>query len=441
MKPNERPVLREFNKSPLIKYPTKENISTTPQKISLIIQVQLGGIEFPSEKGFLIIKRQFLLEKGIVFERTQRLVRCIIDCKSVDCDATSTRHALDLARSLSAEYWENSNLQLRQVPQIGPAASRKLVSQNINSVEELANLDTASIERIMNRNPPFGNKILESLLGFPCLNILTDITGKATLKSGENPKVMVKAKLGFTNFKTPVWNGKKPSLTFTAATSNGILVHFWRGNIQKLDKMHEVKFTVELSSPDDEIMCYVACDEIVGTSRSSLLKPDIPASAFPVKQQNKYIEPQTQVAARDEGFNMTDEFGDDDFEDNELLEVVKHVDAHGSEYGSDEFADIDDLIETQEDVASKKEMSAVAVEPVQMENGKWTCNHQCRGGQTLKNGLLCKHKCCHKGIDKPRKHRRRVRIINLQPPGSLLIGLQTFTAQEDWQTSTTKVGS
>jgi ATP-dependent DNA helicase HFM1/MER3 len=143
MKPNERVALREFNKSSFIKYPIKENISTTPQKIFLMVQVQLGGVDLPSNKDFLAIRRQFLVEKKVIFERIQRLIRCVIDCKSVDCDAISTRHALDLARSLAAEFWEYSNLQLRQIPQIGPAITRKLVANKVNSVESLANLDTA----------------------------------------------------------------------------------------------------------------------------------------------------------------------------------------------------------------------------------------------------------------------------------------------------------
>jgi ATP-dependent DNA helicase HFM1/MER3 len=409
MKPNERPVLREFNKSPLIKYPIKENISTTSQKISLIIQVQLGGVELPSDKEFLIIKRQFMVDKGVIFERIQRLVRCIIDCKSVDCDGIATRHALDLARSLSAGYWENSNLQLRQIPQIGPAASRKLVAHNVHSVEEMADLDTGNLERIMSRNPPFGRKMLDSLAGFPHLTIAAEVAGRAASKAGENPKVMVKARLGFANAKSPLWNGKRPSLTFMAETSGGALVHFWRGNIQKLEKGHEVKFLVELSSPDDEIKCYVACDEIVGTFRSSLLKPDIPVSEF-VKDLSKQSKRQGGFAGRRESSGTVDEFGGDEFEDDELLEAVRRVDALPSEHGSDDFADVDDLIETHD---SKRERSEDDAEPVLMENGKWACNHQCGGGQALKNGQSCKHRCCHEGLDKPRKPKRKVCPIDL----------------------------
>jgi ATP-dependent DNA helicase HFM1/MER3 len=215
---------------------------------------------------------------------------------------------------------------------------------------------------------------------------------------------MVKTKLGYTNAKTPVWNGKRPSLTLMAETSEGTLVHFWRGNIQKLDKGWEVKFTVELSDPDDHIKCYVACDEIVGTSRSSVIKPDIPASEFPVKNLKEPFSENTKFTPQYGKSDAADEFGGDDYDDEEILELAKSAEATVSEYGSDDFVDIDDLIGTDAAASAEneEEESEDAAEPVQMGNGKWACNHHCRG-QPLKNGQPCKHRCCREGLDKPRK--------------------------------------
>jgi ATP-dependent DNA helicase HFM1/MER3 len=236
MRPAERPFLREFNKSPFIKFPIKDNVSSTAHKISLMIQIQLGGIEHPAEKEFTMIRRQFNTEKSIIFDRIQRLIRCVVDCKADDRDAVAARHALDLARSLSAEFWENSNLQLRQISGIGPAAVRKLVSNDVNSIEKLAGKDTASIERILTKNPPYGRKLLDSLSGFPRLSLISEITGKAPNRQGQNPKVNVRAIIKYLNFKIPVWMGKKPSLTLMAETTDGFLIHFWRGNIIKLER-------------------------------------------------------------------------------------------------------------------------------------------------------------------------------------------------------------
>ncbi|KAG0648723.1 hfm1 [Hyphodiscus hymeniophilus] len=416
IKPNERSSLREFNKSPFIKFPIKENISTTAHKISLMIQVQLGGIDMPNEKDFLLIRRQYQMEKNIIFERIQRLIRCIVDCKAYQCDAVATRHALDLARSLSAQFWENSNLQLRQVPQVGPVAHRKLVSSDINSVEKLVNQDTATIERIMGKNPPFGHKTRELLTGFPLLRLASEIIGKPIIKSGQKPKVNVKVQLGFINVKIPVWNSRRPSLTFIAETSQGKLVHFWRGNISKLDKNFDLKFCVELDTPDDMIKCHIACDEIVGTLRYCRLNPDVSASAFPPRKLEE-LTTGTKVKSVE-----VDEFGTNDIDDDELVAAVQKVEVLESESDSDGFADIDDFPDAPAGADSKK----VQTEPsdsVQMDNGKWTCKHTCRGGKLLKNGHPCKHKCCKEGLDKrpgPRqaKTKSSISTSELLPPNT-----------------------
>jgi ATP-dependent DNA helicase HFM1/MER3 len=399
MKPNQRPCLREINKSPFMKFPIKDTIATTTHKICLLVQMQLGGIEHPTEKEFASMKRQFITEKSIISERISRLVRCVIDCKVVDCDAISTRYALDLARSVSAGYWENSNLQLRQIPNVGPVLARKFISNNINSIEKLSDLDTATIERYAGKNPPFGKKIQHDLLGFPRLTCAAELVGKHTKKSGKKPKVSVKVRLGYSNLKTPVWDGKKPSLTFLAETSDGVLVHFWRGGMHQLDKGYDIKFTAEISGVDDDITCRIACDTIIGTQYMRVLKHNIPACDFPLipKQVVNNVKPSRKVSS--------DEFGSGDINDEELLDAASKVEKLADEDG---FYDVEDRLDTKSTTTANKRQSAVEQPALQMANGKYACNHVCRDGQPLKNGLPCKHRCCKEGLDKPRKSKARV---------------------------------
>jgi len=373
----------------------------------LMVQIQLGGVDLPDKE---FAWKQYETDRSLIFDRIQRLIRCIIDCKSADCDAIATRHALDFARSLSAGSWENSNLQLRQIPGLGPAANRKLVSANINSIEKLASLDSANIERIMTRNPPFGKNMLDSLKGFPRLTLSAEILGNAHSKAGENPKIKVRALLAFSNKKIPIWDKKRPSLTFMAETSDGTLVHFWRGNIQRLEKGTDIKFTAMLCQPGDSITCYVACDEIVGTFRSFRLTSDVPASAFLPPQPSSKLHPKPAVAQAD---SEVDEFGTGGLEDYELLAAVQDAETPPSECGSDDFADIDELEEALNEERDEKKKTVEVLESVQMENGRWTCNHTCRDGQPLKNGQQCKHRCCKEGIDKPRRVRKRDKVNSL----------------------------
>lgn len=409
MKPTQRPCLRKINESPFMKYPIKETISTTTHKIYLLIQMQLGGIDHPTEKELVGMKRQFVTEKAIILERLSRLMRCVIDCKAVDSDAVSTRHALDLARSLSAGYWENSNLQLRQIQNVGPVLARKLINNNVNSIEKLSSLDTATIERYSGKNPPFGKKVQQDLLGFPRLTCAAEFVGSHTKKSGKKPKVSVKVRLGYSNLKTPVWNGKKPSLTFLAETSDGNLVHVWRGGMHQLDQGLEIKFTVELSDVDDDITCRVACDDIIGTQHVRVLQHSIPANDFP--PISKKIVSQIKPIQKP----SSDEFGSDDINDDELLSAASKAEKFVDEDG---FQDMDeDIKPTFTAAVSKKPSTAVVLPVLLMANGKYACNHACRNNQPLKSGLSCKHPCCKEGKEKPTKPKPQV------SPGTIVISV------------------
>ncbi|KAG9245580.1 Sec63 Brl domain-containing protein [Calycina marina] len=409
LKANEKKVLAEINKSPFIKFPIKGSITTTPQKISLIIQAQLGGVDFPDIKNASNIKKQFATEKCVVFERVQRLVRCVADCHAYDRDAISTRHALGLARSIAAEYWESSNLQLRQITSIGPQTNRKLDSKGISSVEKFASLDTAAIERLMGRNPPYGRKMLDIVVGFPLLTITAEVQGILKLSSGQNPKVKLKVCLGYSNNKIPVWNKKRPSLTLMAETSDGTLVYYWRGNISKLEKGLDIRFIVELCGPGDEVTFQIACDEIVGTVQSCKVKPDVPESAFP-SPKSVQRSPKSAEATGATHQKEADEFGGEDFSEKELIEAVKDADAT-TDYGSDTFVDLDEIKIAPSSTESKKPPTAETLDSYQMANGRWSCNHACQGGNLRKNGQVCKHKCCAEGLDKPRKLKKRVFIV------------------------------
>ncbi|OBT87082.1 hypothetical protein VE02_05017 [Pseudogymnoascus sp. 03VT05] len=411
MKPTERAAFREFNKSPFIKYPIKENVSTTAHKISLIVQVQLGGVDPPNDKEFN--RRQYQTDKTLVFERIHRLVRCVVDCKAVDCDALATQNALELSRSISAEFWEHLPLQLRQVPSIGPAAVKKMVTAGINSVAKLIATDSATIERILTRNPPFGHKLLDTLKAFPRLTLTAEIMGRI-VKAGQLPKVKIRARLGLRNQKASFWRRRQISLTFVAGVSNGNLAHFWRGNIKNLEKGFEVHFSTELSNSSDAISCFLACDEIIGTVQSVILAPNIPDSLFPVVQPTQKVVPKVILSTDDSGGDSDADFEwDDNIADQDLLAAVKNAEesaGHTAEDNvvADQFIDIDDIA-NQQTAAPEENDNAERPEPVQMANGKWMCNHICGGGNALKNGKTCKHKCCHEGLDKPRKLQKKTK--------------------------------
>ncbi|OTB09336.1 hypothetical protein M426DRAFT_256446, partial [Hypoxylon sp. CI-4A] len=399
-KNDERAVFREMNKSPFISHQIKEPVTQTWHKVFLMVQICLGGVEWPNEKGAGFLRQRMATEKNVIFDRLNRLVRCFVDCRAFDSDGSCTNAGLELARALAANSWEDKPSQLSQVPGIGPVMVRKWVSHGVSTVLDLANRDFTEIERVASRNPPYGMHLLKSLENFPRLVMKVDLdkpTGRQS-RGEDGVKVTLRVKLHYTNTKTaPAWRGRVPAVTFIVLTTDGNLAYFWRGNLRNIDKSIGInlKFPVALSGANEKISCQFSCEEIVGTRVTKVLEPKIPQAAF--KDLKKRQAPATNP--------LDDEIDYDDLLDEDMLdaslsaispeEEVEPLDFPGSsDTAEEEFPLIDNLL------SQDKEPSAS--EPMKMDNGKWMCNHRCRNGNLTTSGKPCTHKCCHEGLDKPR---------------------------------------
>lgn len=174
----EKKLFKEINNAHGIKYPIKVDIALPAHKRSLIIQTELGGVDFPADEQYAKHRKQFQQDKAVIFSQINRLIRCVIDCQIYLEDAVTTRHALELARSFGARVWDNSPYQMKQIAQIGPVAIRKLALGGINSIEALEAAEPHRIEMLTSKNPPFGNKILASLKDFPKLRVSLKMMSK-----------------------------------------------------------------------------------------------------------------------------------------------------------------------------------------------------------------------------------------------------------------------
>lgn len=67
---------------------------------------------------------------------------------------------------------------MKQIPQIGGVAVRKLAVAGINSIEVLEATEAHRLELLLNKQNPFGMKILASLKDFPKLRVSVKMMGK-----------------------------------------------------------------------------------------------------------------------------------------------------------------------------------------------------------------------------------------------------------------------
>jgi hypothetical protein len=411
---------KEINKTSGIKFPIKVDVALPAHKISLSIQAELGGVEFPSAEPFKKLQMQFQLDKNLIIQHINRLIRCIIDCNLEKGDSVAVRHALELARSFGAKVWDTSPLQMKQLGQVGLVAVRKLASAGINSLEMLETTEASRIDAIMSRNPPYGKNILTKLKDFPKTRVNLKMMGKET-KPGKPVTIKFKAEIGFLNENVPtLFNQNAVFVCFLAETSDGRLIEFRRMAARTLENGQQMLLSADLYHPSQYIACHVSCDDIAGTSRYAELKPNLPALSFPQLRQtseNSNENESRDVSNRRIGgpIRSSSQFEDDDIDDSDLLAAAQEA----------EFTPID-VYENQaspdhSNHPSKKDKSnaprskvqttsqAEPREPVQLENGKWACSHSC------KDKTKCKHLCCREGLDKPPKTRKALKLNEEKP--------------------------
>lgn len=402
-----------------IKFPIKVDIALSAHKVSLLLQAELGGLDFPVDDTFNKHKSQFQQDRTMVMLQLNRLIRCIVDCQITRQDSISARHALELARSFAARVWDNSPLQLKQLEQIGNVAVRKLANAGINTIETLETTEARRLETVIGKTPPFGMKLLTRVAQVPRLRVSVEMVGRE-MKPHQYVRIRLRAEVAFLNEKTPIYFRKKPVFVcFLAETSDGQLVEFRRFAASKLDKGQQICFSSELTKHTQYVLVHVMCDEIAGTCRSAELHPNIPKSLFATVSKKRIEEKaaprlpkQATVESNGSHKRKKSEDFDDGVADEDLL-AAELVD----------FVDVDDLDREAEALAkgdisgakSNKRLKPLANanvgEPRRLANGNYACSHKC------KDKSRCKHLCCQNGTDKPPKPSKKAPVEkdSLQP--------------------------
>ncbi|KAL8971707.1 MAG: hypothetical protein Q9197_003139 [Variospora fuerteventurae] len=427
----EKKLLKDINGANGIKYPIKVDIALPQHKRSLVIQSELGDVEFPADEQFGKFHRQYQQDKTIIFNHIHRLIRCVIDCQIHIQDGVTVRHALELARSFAARVWDNSPYQLKQIPNIGSAAVRRLANGGITSIESLEASEPQKIEMLMSKHPPFGSKILASLKAFPKLRVTVKMMGK-DVKRGQPVKIRIKAELGFLNEKVPTFFHRKAvHVCFLAERSDGQLIDFRRVSAAKLKNGQDILTSAELLQHTQFITCYVMCDEIAGTMRYAELKPDLPASIFQtLPLSEKRYQKHSQIVPVSKATSATspstvhgdERLYDDGVADEDIFEAENFQ-------GSGDTRDAPKKAQRNPGIGGEGSFDHQEWAPVQLENGKWACNHKCKD----KKG--CKHLCCHEGIEKPPKAPKTASTAAHMPKeADSRMGTQSASKQNSAQT-------
>ncbi|XP_054240257.1 probable ATP-dependent DNA helicase HFM1 [Indicator indicator] len=163
LRTNEKKILNTLNKDKdkiSIRFPMEGKIKTREMKINCLIQAQLGCIPV---QDFTLTQ-----DTGRIFRNGLRVTRWLSDylasCKN---NFSALLNSLILAKCFRCRLWENSLHVSKQLEKIGVSLSNAMVNAGLTSFKKIEDTNAREIELILNRHPPFGNQIKESVLHLP----------------------------------------------------------------------------------------------------------------------------------------------------------------------------------------------------------------------------------------------------------------------------------
>ncbi|KAM6262634.1 putative ATP-dependent DNA helicase HFM1 [Porphyrio hochstetteri] len=163
LRTNEKKILNTLNKDKdkiTIRFPMEGKIKTREMKINCLIQAQLGCIPI---QDFTLTQ-----DTGRIFRNGLRVTRWLSDflasCKN---NFSALLNSLILAKCFRCKLWENSLHVSKQLEKIGVSLSNAMVNAGLTSFKKIEDTNPRELELILNRHPPFGNQLKESVLHLP----------------------------------------------------------------------------------------------------------------------------------------------------------------------------------------------------------------------------------------------------------------------------------
>ena len=170
-KMEERKILNQLNKDTLngIKYKLKGSIDTNIKKSYILIQSEISGIILENWE----LRRQ----QNEISQISQRILKCIRGFYKKNDNCKGYIISLILQKCLLNQMWSESELIMKQLPKIGEKLAKCFVKANYKNFGKLIELNNPRlIENICNKNPPFGNILLDEIKSIPKINFKYDIS-------------------------------------------------------------------------------------------------------------------------------------------------------------------------------------------------------------------------------------------------------------------------
>ncbi|XP_038574292.1 probable ATP-dependent DNA helicase HFM1 isoform X1 [Micropterus salmoides] len=161
---NEKRLLNTLNRDKnriTIRFPIEGKIKNSEMKVNCLIQAQLGSVPI-QEFGLT-------QDTAKIFRNGMRISKCLSEFLSQRSKMgfSALLNSLILAKCFRAKLWENSPYVSKQLEKIGQTLSTAMVNAGLTTFSKIEETNARELELILNRHPPFGNQIRESVINLP----------------------------------------------------------------------------------------------------------------------------------------------------------------------------------------------------------------------------------------------------------------------------------
>ncbi|KAH9450619.1 hypothetical protein Pst134EB_018149 [Puccinia striiformis f. sp. tritici] len=389
---------KTLNSHPELKCSIPGKVTQTWQKVMLLIQAVLGGIPLAEVK---VENTNPVMEVNIIWQHLPRICKCLVSLAIARHDS-AVKNCLELLRSVTAKAWDDSPWVMRQLDQIGEKSVKRLVDSGISTIDKLQNTSNHRIELILDRNPPFGTRIVRQARSMPKFYCTMEKISEAVVPEGVHVCVGITVGLSDTG-EPPVWKWKNYMLmaTVLVMTNDQEWIEFRTIQVKLLRETKQFDIECILVKPSQTIVTHVACTQLAGIGTSTRWKPHTLREHYP--KPKTITDDEAASLEVLEGLDTKDLAMSSGGSECEVLgkqSKPKATSSNQSLCQERKTAKVPKLHPKNNNLthigaAENKRPDSGAGE--RLKNGRFRCAHRCKGA--------CSHICCRDGVTKPPKIR------------------------------------
>ncbi|EPQ25851.1 uncharacterized protein PFL1_06526 [Pseudozyma flocculosa PF-1] len=314
----EKPFLQALRVLPEIRFPPKA-VGSVADKVSILIQTTLAGINIQPhlQSAATSGATSFspFAEIGAIFRHAPRICKAMLDLALDRSDGAMAKATFELLRSLCGKAWDASPAVLRQLEGVGERSIKALAAGGLGTLAQIADAAPHDIELLLNRNPPFGSKVIQSARSLPRFDLSVVECQKAQTASApapldddidgdadSRPSVVVNVAItvGLRDYaavsKRSRTSGLPIYVCVLTLSSDLDLCNFSRLPISKLSEPRSLTVSCRLNRRGQKVVVLAGSDEVAGSLVRAELRPDLPDSAFPAPRVSRFgvVDPDQQ---------------------------------------------------------------------------------------------------------------------------------------------------